>query len=98
WPAQRTITSQSVSTLHDLHCANGSMSGLLHRWVLRSQASRVQLLWSLHSPSLWQQPAIGWCTQPEDGSQKSCVQTSLSGGQESGVPARQLPPWQASAG
>src|SRR5437870_414296 len=74
------------------------MSALLQRWVLGSQASRVQLLWSLHSVSLWQQPAIGWCTQPEDGSQKSCVQTSVSGGQERGVPGAQLPPWQVSAG
>src|SRR5882724_28191 len=96
--AQRPITSQSVSTLHDVHSANGSMSAWLQRWVLRSQASRVQLSWSLHSVSLWQQPAIGWCTQPEDGSQKSFVQTSVSGGHESGVPGAQLPPWHVSAG
>src|SRR5437870_9994305 len=74
------------------------MSALLQRWVFGSQASRVQLSWSLHSVSLWQQPTIGWCTQPEDGSQKSCVQTSVSGGQRSGVPGAQLPPWQVSAG
>src|SRR5947209_16373926 len=97
-PAQRPITLQSVSTLQDVHSANGSMSALLQRWVLGSQASRVQLSWSLHSVSLWQQSAIGWCTQPEDGSQKSCVHTSVSGGQESGVPGAQLPPWQSSAG